>query len=278
MVKNGVLLVTAWVCLAVTACSTPGEKIFELASSLKFNKSVVHGSTFSHVAFLHRLDRVKISDTVHIYIEGDGKPFLSPSVISVDPTPAEPLALKLMARDHQPSVYMGRPCYFGFAAQPPCHAKYWTTHRYAPEVIQSMIAAIQGVLGIHRNKRLVLIGYSGGAPLAMLLAAKLPNTATVVTIAGNIDIDAWTDHHQYTQMNSSLNPAHQPVLDRRIFQLHFAGERDSNVPPALVEPEIRRQTKGNVVIYENFDHGCCWIDAWPDILQRYGLSLEPGAR
>lgn len=264
--------------LSLNGCATPTEKIFALAKSLHINQSMVLGKKFSHAIFLHRLDRVNHSNSVHVYIEGDGKPFLTPSVIARDPTPSEPLALRLMAKDNRPSIYLGRPCYFGFAQSLPCHPKYWTTHRYAPEIIESMMVALNGVLGAHAGKKIVLIGYSGGAPLAMLMAARMPNITTVVTVAGNINIDAWTDHHQFTPMTASINPASQPVLDRRIFQLHFAGERDANVPPPLIEPEVYRQTKGHVVIYENFDHICCWVEAWPDVLQRYGLSQEQGQR
>jgi hypothetical protein len=136
-----------------------------------------------------------------------------------------------------------------------------------------MATALSYFLGDAQRKRLGFIGYSGGAPLAMLLATRFKSTRAVITVAGNIDVDAWTDHHRYTQMTYSLNPARLPILPRTIFQLHMTGGRDKNVPPELIEPEVRRQTTGEVTVYENFDHVCCWIESWPDILQKYGLTF-----
>lgn len=258
--------------------TTPALKIYDQAKALGLSNSVVLGTHFSHVIFFHRMNFIHASDSVHIYIEGDGKPFIGTTRVAADPTPGNPLALRLMSRDNRPSVYIGRPCYFGFATTPPCSPKYWTTHRYAPEVIDSMEAAIRGFLGAHRSKHLVFIGYSGGAPLAMLLAPHFHQTKAVVTIGGDIDTTAWTDHHRYTPLSGSINPAHAQPLNRRIFQLHLAGEKDKVVPPEIIQPEAQRQTGGNVTVYDNFDHVCCWERVWPDILHRYGFSYIQGGR
>ena len=53
------------------------------------------------------------SDYLHVYIEGDGEPFMRNRYISPDPTSKQGLMLSLMALDPAPSVLIGRPCYHG---------------------------------------------------------------------------------------------------------------------------------------------------------------------
>ena len=38
----------------------------------------------------------------------------------------------------------------------------------------------------------------------MLIAERLENVTAVVTIAANLDTDAWTEHHKYLPMSQSL--------------------------------------------------------------------------
>jgi pimeloyl-ACP methyl ester carboxylesterase len=51
-----------------------------------------------------------------------------------------------------------------------------------------MQAALERILASGHFDGVVLIGYSGGGTLAMLLAARVPETRGVITIAGNLDI------------------------------------------------------------------------------------------
>ena len=99
--------------------------------------------------------------------------------------------LELMSLDHAPSLYLGRPCYFGMARQPPCEPQYWTTLRFSESVVASMAAALKAAVGSMVEQGFVLIGHSGGGTLAMLLAQRLDRVQSVVTIAGNLDIEAW---------------------------------------------------------------------------------------
>ncbi|CAL1241117.1 protein of unknown function [Candidatus Methylocalor cossyra] len=43
--------------------------------------------------------------TLHVYLEGDGRPWQTRWHIAEDPTPREPVMLRLMARDHQAALY-----------------------------------------------------------------------------------------------------------------------------------------------------------------------------
>jgi pimeloyl-ACP methyl ester carboxylesterase len=129
-----------------------------------------------------------------------------------------------------------------------------------------MTAALRRILGPGSLHEVTLIGYSGGGVLAMLIAARVEQVRTVVTIAANLDIDAWADHHGYSRLIGSLNPASQPPLQAKIRQIHLVGERDLRVPAHLSEQTIARQPNARLIVMANFDHVCCWERAWPDIL------------
>ena len=257
-----------------TACETPAKKIYRDAQALGLSPSVLQGKPFVHAVFFNQYYRLENTDTLHVYIEGDGSPYSSPGIAAKDPTPQNPLTLRLMAKDSLPAIYLGRPCYFGFATTPPCSDLYWTSYRYGQEVIDSMVAALQGFLGKNHQKKIVFFGHSGGGTLALLLAPYFKETKTVVTVGSNLDIDAWTVHHNYEPLAGSLNPSRRPPLSKSVFQLHMAGSRDANVPPQIIHAEVLRQTNGEVAVVENFDHVCCWEKAWPDLLKKYGLSEE----
>jgi dienelactone hydrolase len=136
-----------------------------------------------------------------------------------------------------------------------------------------MASAVQRVAERHRARRLVLIGYSGGGTLAMLLAERVANVRALITVAGNLDTDAWTRLHGYTPLTGSLNPARRAPLPPHISQLHLAGGRDRNVPAALIEPVVRQQPGAHLRVYDDADHGCCWTRRWPQILE---AIAQPG--
>lgn len=240
--------------------------------------SMITGDPFRHL--IYRQGSWDESSPVHIYLDGDGLPWMTRTRIARDPTPRTPLALRLMSRDPGPALYIGRPCYNGLAASPGCSPWLWTHGRYSEEVVKSMAAALRGALGSDRDREVTLIGYSGGGVLAMLIAARIEQVGTVVTIGANLDIAAWADHHGYSRLIGSLNPATQPPLPARIRQIHLAGERDSRVPARLSEPALARQAKAQFLVVPHFDHCCCWERAWPAILaglKQREFALDPRA-
>ena len=94
------------------ACTTPALHIQEKAGELGFKQIRLSGAGFQHLAF--RNDRYSADGSLHVYIESDGSPWLSANVVSTDPTPRNPLMLRLMAEDPTSSIYLGRPCYLGW--------------------------------------------------------------------------------------------------------------------------------------------------------------------
>jgi pimeloyl-ACP methyl ester carboxylesterase len=130
-----------------------------------------------------------------------------------------------------------------------------------------MAAALRNLLGQGARQRLVLIGYSGGGTLAMLLAERLGPVA-VVTIGANLDVDAWARYHDYTPLRGSLDPGRRPPLSAEIFQLHLAGGKDTNVPPDLISPVVTRHPHAEFLVIRDYDHRCCWEKIWSSILAR----------
>jgi hypothetical protein len=258
--------------IALTACATPAQRIDTLATQFKFKRTEITSEKFRHVIYTSA--NWEARGPLHVYIEGDGRPWLQPNSVSMDPTPEEPMALQLMALDQRPSLYLGRPCYFGFAFTEGCGPLLWTHHRYSETVVASLVQALSRYLEHNLNdsndRTIRLIGYSGGGVLAMLMAERLKQTTAVVTIAANLDIHMWTQRHQYSKMTGSLNPAQRPPLPKHIKQLHLVGGKDRNVSAKVVARVVRHQPKDNtqLIRYENHDHICCWLQVWPEVINQ----------
>jgi pimeloyl-ACP methyl ester carboxylesterase len=207
------------------------------------------------------------SGILHIYIEGDGRPFLGPTFVALDPTPLDPLMLRLMALDPAPSVYLGRPCYFGLSGDRGCDPGYWTIRRFAPEVLDSLAAALRLEAARAQVTDIEIYGHSGGGTLAVLLAARVPEVTRIITIGANLDTAAWSALHGYTPLLGSLNPVDEGSRLKNVSALHLVGSKDTNTPPALVESAAARMgAGGSVRVVPGYTHNCCWQEIWSSVL------------
>jgi hypothetical protein len=253
-------LVAAGSALLLGACSSPPKQFSRYALSLGMGREIVAGTAFQHVLFTRAGHPER---TLHVYLDGDGTPW-NPWGPASDPTPRNPLVLRLMALDPAPTLYLGRPCYLGLSETPPCASVLWTGERYSEAVVSSMEAALRRFLGRIEFDRLVWVGYSGGGTLAALLAPRFEATTDLITIAANLDIDAWADHHGYSRLTGSLNPARLPRLPAWIRQRHYVGGKDRVVPKQVtlrgpIDPDT-------VIVMPTYDHTCCWEAMWPTLL------------
>jgi pimeloyl-ACP methyl ester carboxylesterase len=136
-----------------------------------------------------------------------------------------------------------------------------------------MAAAANRFIRDHHMQRVLLVGYSGGGTLAVLLAARVLHIAGVVSVAGNMDSDAWTQRHHYLPLTGSLNPAKQPSLPADLPQWYLVGDRDANVSYAMASNYLDRVPPGRVWHFGEFDHACCWSRAWPEVYAQIATQL-----
>lgn len=130
-----------------------------------------------------------------------------------------------------------------------------------------MVSALRQILDEGGIKEVVLIGYSGGGVLAWLMAERIPEVTHLVTIAANLDTDAWARLHGYSALTGSLNPAQRAPLPGHIEQLHLTGSRDRISPANLVKATTARQGGNVEVRMLAVDHRCCWEESWPSVLR-----------
>ncbi|MDW5441780.1 alpha/beta hydrolase [Polaromonas sp. SM01] len=205
-----------------------------------------------------------------VYIEGDGLAWINGQQPSSDPTPNNPLALRLaLAQPKGNAAYLGRPCQYVGAASAGCAETYWTHQRFAPEVIESSSQALDGLKQQFGATHITLVGYSGGAAVALLLAARRTDIASVITVAGNLDHQAWTQKMKVEALTGSLNPADAMAQLQHIPQTHFAGDADKTIPPSLIFDFAQRFPLNNrplVIVKPGYGHPCCWADHWPQLL------------
>ena len=157
-----------------------------------------------------------------IYIEGDGYAFNSYGRATQDPTPHGTLVRELAFGDNSPI----------------CSKRHWTTARFAPEIINAEYEAIKNIAG---NNPVILVGFSGGAQVAGLVATAKPelNIKKIITIAGNLDHLAWTQYHNLPPLNESMNLESYRKQFAKIPQIHYVGSNDEVMPPILVREFIK---------------------------------------
>lgn len=217
--------------------------------------------------------KIAASDMLTIYIEGDGLAWLTRSQASSDPTPRNPVGLQLALRHpYGAAAYLARPCQYVEAQEAQaCEQGYWTDRRFSPEVVSASNRAIDLLKQRASASRLTLIGYSGGGAVAALVAAKRQDVVRLITVAGNLDHRAWTALHRVPPLEGSLNPADAWAALQAIQQLHFVGGKDEIISVGVVESYLARFPPGHrpeMQIIPGFDHTCCWVEQWPDILTK----------
>lgn len=242
-----------------------------LASGAAFQREEIDTGRFVLTTYV----KARPAPTVlRVYIEGDGRAWLSRTQVSPDPTPHEAMALRLAASDAHADataalLYLARPCQFTpMARNPACRPAYWSDLRYAPEVIDAMDNALSQYVARLKPARLELVGYSGGGAVAVLLAARRQDVSSIRTIAGNLDHVAVNRWHQVSQMPGSLNPidvAHQVAP---IPQRHFSGADDRVVPTAIARDFVTQAGScAALQVVPGMAHEGDWPAIWPALLR-----------
>ena len=200
------------------------------------------------------------SQTVHIYIEGDGRAWRNNNQPSTDPTPSNPVGLKLAELDQSVNVlYIARPCQFNADPKRGCHFRVWTEERFAhTETIESAIKQLVG-----SDQPIVLIGFSGGANIAVQLATQLKNVEGIISVAGNLDSASFARFHRTLL---ELYGNNQSILTqlRELPQLHISGSKDQIIPPTLTQQMMSNALNRNCHGFQilNADHYGPWRIDW----------------
>lgn len=260
-------LIFTIVVILLTGCgSVPTSKVAEANG---FKREYIQTSQFK-LASYQKI--TKPGKDVNIYIEGDGHAWISKSVLSKDPSPHSSTAMQLAAADPNPNVvYLARPCqYSPQDLKTVCKPKFWSQARYSPAVIKSLNNAINQIKLQSKSRRINLIGYSGGGTLAVLIASKRKDIASIRTIAGNLDLRTMDKIHNTTPLAESIDPMNVATSVKHIPQIHFCGAKDKVVPAivALNFMHAAQLSPKTVVIVKDASHDKNWAKHWPELLKR----------
>ncbi|MDD3021473.1 MAG: alpha/beta hydrolase [Alphaproteobacteria bacterium] len=203
-----------------------------------------------------------------IYIEGDGVAYLTETRTSNDPTPDDPVALRLAAQDSTPNViWLARPCQYnkGWRNGKTCPTEFWTTKRFSPEVIENYNIVLDNIRDTYGIPSFELVGYDGGAAIATILAAQRKDITSLRTVAGNLDPKTTSALHNVAYSEESLSPVDfaPGVVD--IPQRHFLGKLDRTTPPAVYNSFAQNVADGhclNATMVDNADHTLGWVEQW----------------
>lgn len=216
-----------------------------------------------------------------VMIESDGASWRSAGYQAPsDPTPKEPVSLQmaLVTPNIDHVLYLARPCQFIGSTNTffdACKDKrWWTSWRFAPQVVDAYKNVILEYLSKQNNHRLVLVGFSGGGSLAAQIAVQLKQTNVfanicLITIASPLDLNAWAKHHRL----SLFNDLPDVELLKQTFLNLPAGfafsDVDRKVPiqsagELLNEPALTRK----VHRYSNLYHKADWVEFWPNLLMK----------
>lgn len=270
-VKAALLLGAAFLfglygCATSDSFASPGE-IAAWASERGFSIRDIEAGSFRLAAFVR--EPSVAGGTMVVYIEGDGAPWPTPYHPPRDPTPNKPVSLALAAADPSPAVvYLGRPCqYLEADALRHCDSRYWIERRFAPEVVAAYDVAVTQLKSLFRARRLRLVGYSGGGVIVALLAARRDDVDILVTVAAPLALSEWVAWHDASPLTGSLDPAGLGDKVRLPPGVHFVGGNDRTVPIPIVERFVRRKG-GRMETVPDFDHDCCWVRDWVNLLAR----------
>ncbi len=222
-----------------------------------------------------RKDVTAAASATLIYIEGDGRAFVTRTQVSGNPTPDgfSALDLAMAGPGDYRAVYLARPCqWVDLATQPACGPDTWTRERFGRPALLTMDTAFRQVAG---TGPVVVIGYSGGAAFALELAKRHTNVVGVVTIAGNLSPETTNRWHKVSVMENDIDPLLEPGRLERLPVVHVVGGADTVVPPELTQQVLAR-TPGLFCTRVIGVAGATHADGWTEWWQAHGDEVLSG--
>ena len=245
----------------IAGCQSPRQALQQLADEHGRQLQILPGQPFGLAALLP--NHVPPAGRLRVYLEGDGHAWATATQPSLDPSPRKLLVPRLAIDDPTPNAYLARPCQF--VTSPGCKTALWTDRRFSQEVVTNLSQALDFLKQRYGNPSFELVGYSGGAALALLLAAQRDDVTQVQTLAGNLSPRLWAHTQHLTPLAGSLDPLDYPRRLAGIPQRHFSGALDEVVPTALAQAYRERLRSGvcnRVVVVEGVSHEAGWDRVW----------------
>lgn len=232
--------------LVLTACASVDNRrdgALNIINASGYQYSTIQTSTFPIFSAFPATDPYAPQD-LNIVIEGDGYAFVSRTQPSGDPTPKNPIGLYLAMKKN--AIYLARPCQF--VRNDACRIYYWTTGRFDAQAYQALNQAIDNMKKARQlpeSTKVNLIGYSGGAYMAMLLAATRNDIKHVETYAGLLSPEDWTEKFKLTPLQTPLSSA--AIFDHtsHIPMIHHCGVEDKIIPCDLSAKIINKYARNN---------------------------------
>jgi hypothetical protein len=204
-----------------------------------------------------------------VYVEGDGLAWLTKNQPSQNPTPRNPLGLRLAAIDGDDNVlYLARPCqYVNLYTEKKCSIPYWTHKRFAKEIIISIDEAINTMVSRSKSKGIHLVGYSGGGAVVAMIAAKRKDINSIRTVAGYMDHVSLNREANVSQLVGSLDPIKAAHRLKSVPQIHYSGRKDKRVPGwVLINFSKAVGSRECITLRKvNATHDKGWEDIWKKI-------------
>lgn len=279
-IRNPIMLIILGVMAA--SCTQIPDRATRLATATheanaSHRQSVIATERFDLLTFVPRQTDHSRTDLT-IFIEGDGFAWETRYRPSDDPTPIKPLVLGFMVDlDDRPTAYLARPCQYVGATSRNCSPDLWTDGRYGEPVVAALNEAISLLLLQQEAQSVTLIGFSGGGALATLIAARRNDIDLLVTVAAPLDTDAFTAHHNVSQLTDSLNPAGVKPALITIPQIHISGEKDEIVPGTILDAYVLRAPSArsvHIVRVPDATH----YSGWPDFRHLLELATSQAER
>jgi hypothetical protein len=263
--------------LLSAACSgipTPSERILDarqLAENKGFKSLIIESKPFLLQSY-YRFSENKETATLTVFIEGDGFAWASRNQPSFDPTPINPVALKMALQSQDDHVaYLARPCqYLKVENVDKCTMKQWTHLRFSELAVSASNEAIDELKQKSGAKQVRLVGFSGGAAIATIVAAKRSDVIQIITVAGNLNPVFWVEMHKYSPLIDSLNPIDYVDELEDIPQVHFVGNNDKNITVDVAQSykqSFNNKANVKIIIVPEFTHDCCWGEHWLRLLE-----------
>ena len=211
-------------CFFVAACVSNEPKM------AGFQRQDILGDEITLAAWTKNIKPLK---KLRIYIDGNAK---SVGLFGKKkPTVETPVARFYAQKDTYPHImYLARPCLFVNDSK--CQPAVWEEGQFQEEIIDEMKSAIERTLKKYHIKEIELIGYDGGATMALLLATRLRDVdVKVITIAGILDVEQYALLNDVDLSDYSENPAKELFSLSQIHQVHFIGAKDKIFPTEYVK-------------------------------------------